>query len=463
MRWFSRLSLRGRLVLIGTSGLAVALLLGGILLVAVLRLVLVRSVDSGARHTADDVVQLIDAGNIPVPVPTAGTQFVQVLDARARVLSASIGADRLVPMLRPEELAQARSGAVVEVGGDRVGINGDLRVVAVADSIESRTVLVAVPVREVQQSIVTVERALLVAYPLLLAGLAVLAWRVVGWTLRPVEALRAGAEEITATRSGRLPVPDGRDEVHRLAVTLNDMLDRLDRARARQRAFVADAAHELRSPIASLRTQLEVAEHVGEPAPGADLRAEVDRLGRLVDDLLLLARADEGDPGLRRREPVELASLLAEAAAGCAGARVPVVPPAGDPQWTIGDPAGLRRVVDNLLSNAVRYAGTRVILSLRRAGQRVLISVADDGPGIPPADRDRVFQRFTRLDGARARDAGGAGLGLAIVQELVRMHGGSVTLADAGLGPLAGRGSAGVAGGGLLVTVNLPAVEPPDR
>jgi signal transduction histidine kinase len=463
MRWFSRLSLRGRLVLIGTSGLAVALLLGGILLVAVLRLVLVRSVDSGARHTADDVVQLIDAGNIPVPVPTAGTQFVQVLDARARVLSASIGADRLVPMLRPEELAQARSGAVVEVGGDRVGINGDLRVVAVADSIESRTVLVAVPVREVQQSIVTVERALLVAYPLLLAGLAVLAWRVVGWTLRPVEALRAGAEEITATRSGRLPVPDGRDEVHRLAVTLNDMLDRLDRARARQRAFVADAAHELRSPIASLRTQLEVAEHVGEPAPGADLRAEVDRLGRLVDDLLLLARADEGDPGLRRREPVELASLLAEAAAGCAGARVPVVPPAGDPQWTIGDPAGLRRVVDNLLSNAVRYAGTRVILSLRRAGQRVLISVADDGPGIPPADRDRVFQRFTRLDGARARDAGGAGLGLAIVQELVRMHGGSVTLADAGLGPLAGRGSAGVAGGGLLATVNLPAVEPPDR
>jgi signal transduction histidine kinase len=441
----------------------VALLLGGILLVAVLRLVLVRSVDSGARHTADDVVQLIDAGNIPVPVPTAGTQFVQVLDARARVLSASIGADRLVPMLRPEELAQARSGAVVEVGGDRVGINGDLRVVAVADSIESRTVLVAVPVREVQQSIVTVERALLVAYPLLLAGLAVLAWRVVGWTLRPVEALRAGAEEITATRSGRLPVPDGRDEVHRLAVTLNDMLDRLDRARARQRAFVADAAHELRSPIASLRTQLEVAEHVGEPAPGADLRAEVDRLGRLVDDLLLLARADEGDPGLRRREPVELASLLAEAAAGCAGARVPVVPPAGDPQWTIGDPAGLRRVVDNLLSNAVRYAGTRVILSLRRAGQRVLISVADDGPGIPPADRDRVFQRFTRLDGARARDAGGAGLGLAIVQELVRMHGGSVTLADAGLGPLAGRGSAGVAGGGLLATVNLPAVEPPDR
>src|SRR5262249_24440730 len=124
-----------------------------------------------------------------------------------------------------------------------------------------------------------------------------------------------------------------------------------------------------------------------------------------------LARADEGDPALRRREPVELAALLGEAAAGCAGARVPVLPPAGDPQWTMGDPAGLRRGVDNLVSKAVRYAGSRVTLSLRRAGQRVLVTVADDGPGIAPADRDRVFHRFTRLDGARARDAGGAGLG----------------------------------------------------
>ncbi|MBO0867072.1 MAG: HAMP domain-containing protein [Micromonosporaceae bacterium] len=449
MRWLHHLSLRGRLVLIGTLGLAVALALGGILLVAVLQLVLLRSVDTGARHTGEDVVQLIEAGDLPDTLPTTGTQFVQVLNDRSQILSASIGADRLVPLLRPEELALAQGGVVVQVGGDRVGINGDLRVAATraGSGAQARTVLVGVPVRDVQQSVLTVERALLVAYPLLLAGLAVLGWRVVGWTLRPVEALRAGAEEITATRTGRLPVPDGQDEVHRLAVTLNDMLDRLDRARTRQRAFVADAAHELRSPIASLRTQLEVAEHLGEPAPSADLRAEVDRLAGLVDDLLLLARADEGDPALHRREPVELAALLAGTAAGYTGSRVPVLLSPSDPQWTLGDPAGLRRVVDNLLSNAVRYAGTRVTLSLRRAGQRVLVAVADDGPGIPPADRDRVFQRFTRLDGARARDGGGAGLGLAIVNQLVRMHGGSVGLADAGPG--------------LLATVNLPAASPP--
>src|SRR5262249_37300866 len=151
-------------------------------------------------------------------------------------------------------------------------------------------------------------------YPLLLAALAALAWWVVGWTLRPVEALRQGAEEVSAAQVGRLPVPDGNDELHRLALTLNRMLDRLEASRSRQRAFVADAAHGLPSPIASLRTQLDVAAHVGEPPVIADLSVEVDRLGRLVDDLLLLARADDQDPNLRHREPVELRCLLCEVA-----------------------------------------------------------------------------------------------------------------------------------------------------
>jgi signal transduction histidine kinase len=442
--WFRRLSLRARLILIGVTGVAVALVLGGLLLVTVLRAVLIATVDDGARQTARDVAQLVQENSLSNPIPTSGTQYVQVLDRGATVRAASIGADRLVSLLTPAELRRARAGQVVVVGGGRLGLSGDLHVVAVetGSGSDTRIVVVAVPVRDVAQSLKAVRAAMIVAAPLLLGGLAVLAWRVVGWTLRPVEELRAGAEEISASHSGRLPVPEGDDEVHRLAVTLNRMLDRLESARMRQRAFVADAAHELRSPIASLRTQLDVADHLGEPAPTADLRAEVDRLARLVDDLLLLARADERDPALRRREPVELVGLVTEAAAACTGTRVSVLPPSGEPQWTSGDPVALRRAMDNLLSNACRHAATRVVLDVQRVGQRVLVTVVDDGPGIAAEDRERVFDRFTRLDDARARDEGGTGLGLAIVRELVRLHGGTVHLADAGPG--------------LRVTVNLP-------
>jgi signal transduction histidine kinase len=250
---------------------------------------------------------------------------------------------------------------------------------------------------------------------------------VVGAALRPVEELRTGAETITGGGSSdRLPVPNSQDEIHRLAVTLNDMLDRLARARARQRAFVADAAHELRSPLANMRTELEVAQRIGVPARVDDLLVDIERLTRLVDDLLLLARADD-EPAPARTEPVELGALLRETAEHYGAARVPVTVAGGPPQWTSGDPQALRHVLTNLVDNAVRHATSRVTL----AGVPDGFTVIDDGPGIAPADRERVFERFTRLDDARARDAGGAGLGLAIVQELVRRHGGTVTLADA--------------------------------
>ncbi|WP_425570997.1 sensor histidine kinase [Rugosimonospora acidiphila] len=417
-------------MLIGSVGLAVGLLLGGLLLVAVLHYVLIRAVDNGARGTADDIASLISADALADPIPTAGTQYIQVLDAQDRIRAASVGADRLRPLLHDDELARARSGHVVVVAANRIGLTGQLRVVAARST--DRTVLVAAPDRDVQESVLTVRDVLLIAYPLLVGALAGLAWHVVGWALAPVEALRQGAEEISGGQAGRLPVPEGDDEVHRLGMTLNRMLGRLDAARQRQRDFVADAAHELRSPIASLRTQLDVAAHIGEPASIPDLAVEVDRLGRLVDDLLLLARAEEGDPRLRRREPVELTALLRDVAPS--GARVPVHVTPGEPQWTIGDPGALRQVFDNLVTNAVRHATSRVTLAAGRSADRVVVTVTDDGPGIPAADRDRVFDRFTRLDDARARDSGGAGLGLAIVRELVRLHNGTIILGDAGPG-----------------------------
>jgi signal transduction histidine kinase len=434
VRWWRRLRLRTRLMIIGTGGLAAGFAIGGVLLTAALGYSLQRAVDSEALGTARDVAALVDAGALPQPVPVASGQIVQVVDARGRVRAASIGADRLVPLLRGAELPDVRAGHPRYLDGERAGVDGPLRVVAVpaGHSDDPQTVIVARPVAELARSAALLRSALLVAYPLLVLAAAALAWHTVGATLRPVEELRAGAEAITgAGGADRLPVPASGDEIHRLAVTLNDMLDRLVAAQARQQAFVADAAHELRSPLANMRTGVEVAQRLGDargwPALAEDLLVDIQRLTRLVDDLLLLARADE-HAALTRREPVDLAALAREVAGRHAGATIEV---AGGPLWTVGDPDALTRIVANLVDNAVRYRRTAVRIEAVRDGSYARVSVIDDGPGIAPADRERVFDRFTRLDDARARGSGGAGLGLAIVRELVRRHGGTVTLADA--------------------------------
>jgi len=316
-------------------------------------------------------------------------------------------------------------------------------------STDPVTVVVASGVGGLNEGLRVVRTALLVAVPLLLVAIGALAWLVVGAALRPVETLRRGAEEITGTATAaRLPVPTASDEVHRLAVTLNGMLDRLESARRHQRAFVADAAHELRSPLASLRTQLEVADRRPGALPPdltADLLTDVERLSRLVDDLLVLARLDE-EVALRRG-PVDLAAVVEEVVGRYAGARVPVtVVGAGQGAHVDGDVDVLQRVLGNLIDNAVRHASTSVTAELSTSDADAVLTVSDDGPGVPAAERERVFDRFTRLDAARSRlvdggaggradggadgGTGGAGLGLAIVRQAVRRHGGTVTLDD---------------------------------
>lgn len=442
--WRSRLpvlGLRGRLMAIGVFGLAVGLALGGVVLLGALGYVLQRTVDTEAFRTADAVALLAAEDALPDPLPVAGGQVrVQVIDAQGRIRAASIDADRLVPMVRPERLNGDRRQRL-EVPAERAGLAGPVRVVAVpaGTAADPLTVLVARSMADVRHSTHVVRTILLVAFPLLVAVLAAVAWRVVGATLRPVEALRRGAEEITGRAgTGRLPVPASADEIHRLAVTLNGMLDRLESARARQRAFVSDAAHELRSPLTNIRTELEVAQRLASrtdwTAVTANLLADTDRLSRLVDDLLLLARLDETPPA-RGTGPVELGTLLTEVAARYPSPPVRVAPPPG-PLWTVGNADELRRVLANLVDNAVRHAYGAVLLAVEAtpAGHPEaayhLVTVTDDGPGIPVADRERVFGRFTRLDDGRARDDGGAGLGLAIVWELVRRAGGRIALTD---------------------------------
>jgi signal transduction histidine kinase len=440
MRWWRRRTLRVRLLLIGVVGLTVGLLSGGVALVAALGYVLQRSVDSEVTRTASDIAEMVDRNRLPQPVPVAGSDLVQVVDANGRVRAASLDADRLVPILRPDEITSARSGRPLFVDGDRLGLNGPIRVVAVpaGPSDDQQTVLVGRSMADVFRGIHLLRTVLLVLFPLLVLVLAVVFWTAIGATLAPVESLRRGAEEITgASRAGRLPVPAGADEINALAVTLNGMLDRLEAGRTRQREFVADAAHELRSPLANMRTQLEVAQHLaaGPSAPDPDLLADLltdtKRLSRLVDDLLLLARTDES-VAIARPVPVDVTTLLRDAAA-----RYPTVSVSlpDDPLWTNGDPDALLRMVTNLLDNAVRYASSAVTLTSSGAASpapgSITITITDDGPGIPATDRERVFDRFTRLDDGRGRDDGGSGLGLAIVRELVRRHGGTVRLSDA--------------------------------
>lgn len=436
-------SLRARLTVVATALLGVGIAAGAVLLVLTGARTLQAAVDSGALQNAREVATLVDAERLPDPVPAGGegTAAIQVIDAQGRVRAASVGTDRLVPVLRPDELAQVRDGARLVVSGSRIGRDGPLRVVGVpaGPAGDPQTVVVAVDFGGARSGTRVLLVGLAVGAPLLLITVGAAMWMVTGRALRPVEELRRGAASLRGP--GRLPVPVAQDEIRRLAETLNDMLTRLDAAGARQRAFVSDAAHELRSPLASARTQLEVAAVVDAGTPAGELATDVlldvERLSRLVDDLLLLARTDEAPR--RPREPVDLVPLATDVVGRYAAARVAVTLDPREGEYVVrAEPGAVRRVLTNLVDNAVRHAASTVRVSV---GPGVL-TVADDGPGIPEADRERVFDRFTRLDAGRGRDQGGAGLGLAIVQQLVTALGGSVTLSDAAPG--------------LIATVHLP-------
>jgi signal transduction histidine kinase len=299
------------------------------------------------------------------------------------------------------------------VGAERAR---DLQTQRIVETAEGQITLISErSLEEVDETIESISDALLVGVPALVLLLGALTWFMAGRALRPVEAIRAEAAAITgSTIHRRVPVPATRDEVAALATTMNGMLDRLEDAASRQRRFVSDASHELRSPVASIRTQLEV----GLRRPDADwpriaerVLAEDARLEEAVADLVELARLDEDAPVTDLAE-VDLDEIVLE-------------------ECRRGRRDALTRVVRNLVDNAARHAETRVAVALRTDGSVVELVVEDDGPGIAPEDRDRVFERFTRLDEGRARDAGGMGLGLAVVRATVERHGGTVAVGDA--------------------------------
>ena len=363
-RGWRQLSLRARLLVIGVLGVAVALAVGSFALYGVLTLVSFRTLDNAGDATAAEVADLVDRDRLPDPIPVTGSQIVQVLDSRNRVVSASINGDRLTAVVTPGEVAAAREGRHPQVPGSRVGLDATLRISAAeaGPAGARRTVVVAQRTDDIADSQQILRLTLLTTYPLLLLVLALIAWRVIGAALRPVETLRATAERISGTgQDERLPVAASHDEVHDLAVTLNSMLDRLSTSRARQRAFIADAAHELRSPLSSMQTQLEVADRLGEgSAVTRDLQAEVTRMTGLVEDLLVLARLDRETSPARAPRPVDLRDVLLRVVRRQSGARVEVSAGALPEVVVHGDAEALGRVFDNLTDNAVRHANTAV-------------------------------------------------------------------------------------------------------
>ncbi|GAA1873259.1 HAMP domain-containing sensor histidine kinase [Myceligenerans crystallogenes] len=288
-------------------------------------------------------------------------------------------------------------------------------------------VYAAASLSQEEETVTNLTRLLLVGGPAVLVVVALVTWLVTGRALRPVEAIRAELAAITAGSDlhRRVPEPGTGDEIARLAQTTNNTLDHLQRSVDRQRRFVADASHELRSPIASLRTQLEVAVAHPQLLDLPEVLHDAERLQELAADLLLLARLDAGERPASGR--VDLTLLAHEHAA-----RRPIVDVVVHrPAETNGSASQLGQVLRNLLDNAERHAAGRVTLTVGQEGTTAVVAVGDDGPGVPPAERTRIFERFVRLDDARSRDDGGAGLGLAIARDVARRHGGDVVVSDA--------------------------------
>ncbi|MFF3373010.1 ATP-binding protein [Streptomyces sp. NPDC002680] len=449
-------SVRARATLGATLVVAVALVAAGTAVLLSLWSNLSGQASTQAERTARAVAADLAAG-------TAYDQLslddddrpVQVVDAAGRLVAASEDLERIsgtgVGAVRPQAVT-GDTGSSESTDDDSLsdgeidddvsftdgsatvdGDDADYRFAAVrveADGRGTLTVYAGAPLSAEQGAVSTALTVMLIGFPLLLGVVAGVTWLVTRRALRPVEGIRAEMAEITASEdlARRVPVPDTHDEVARLARTTNETLAALEASVERQRRFVADASHELRSPIASLRTQLEVGAAHPELLDVEGAVEDTVRLQRLAADLLLLARLDAGERPADAR--FDLAELVREQVEGRVGVTI-------ESQVSVeaaGSRGQLGRLLANLLDNAQRHARSAVTVAVRREGERVVVEVADDGDGVPEADRERVFERFVRLDDARSRDDGGAGLGLAIARDVAVRHGGTLTVREARTG-----------------------------
>ena len=418
-------TIRSRVTVVAAVLAAVLVVAMGLIVVIVLRAQLADTLDDSLRHRADALTALIEGGERPIPFDEDTAVRIAPANDVARLLG-DVGA---VPNW---DVGGATLVTLRSVDDRHVPLRMFMRTVAAPDG--PAVLQLATRLDDVNEPARIVVRSLAAAIPGVVALIALLVWWLVGRTLRPVERIRAEMADITVhDLSRRVPEPGTGDDIDRLAQTTNATLATLEQAVARQQRFVADASHELRSPIARMRAALEVDQV--DPAT-ADLAAthrgvldDTIALQQLVEDLLHLARSDARVAKARPPAPVDLDDVVRrEAAAVAARGRVRVRADRIDVAVVEGQPHELARAVRNLLDNAERHAVGAVTVSLTARDGAARLTIADDGPGIASAERERVFERFARLDDARTVSSGGTGLGLAITREIVTDHRGTVSV-----------------------------------
>jgi signal transduction histidine kinase len=401
-----------------------------------------RELTATAQQDARQVVAFNPTLRAPLFLPsdaTINSGLIQVI-VNGRLIGESRGLHHVPALWHPGKALVAPAPDLVPEAAR------DIEVVSmpVQSSGVNANVVVVVSLDQFDHTVADVRRVLEIGTPMLLGVVGIICWLIVGRALRPIELMRREVAEVAIVPGGRghhrVAEPGHDDEVGRLARTLNAMLDRMEASTERERRFVSDASHELRSPIANIRTELEVALHHPEAADWNQVASEVldqnERMERLVAGLLLLARSDEGSL-IEASEPTDLAAVVTGLVAD--------LPEEGPSLVLSAEPSAVRvpavyaeRMVANLIDNARRFASSTVTISVASAeadGRPVArVTVADDGPGVAAADRERIFERFVRLDEARDRDEGGFGLGLAIVADLSRFYGGSIRVGDDGPG-----------------------------
>ncbi|WP_417235191.1 ATP-binding protein [Arthrobacter sp.] len=430
--------MRKRTVFSAVAIMSVALVLAGLVLLVVLRTTLVSNARDLAVEQLGTVVEQIQSGDsegYAADMKDSGAEVAQVLGPDGTVVAATKGAID-VQLYGGPALAPGKSYVSGTPGLTRLLDFDDYMVAARGVSTPSGDVVVVVgaPTTIERDAVSTVGWILLVGVPVLLVLAGMLMWYLIGRALEPVERLRSTVAGITQRNlDGRVDLPNTGDEIDRLARTMNDMLARLQKADESQRRFVTDASHELRSPLASLVAGLEVA--AADPTgrtwldSAAMLQVQALRMGSLIEDLLTLAKIDDSGSQLRMSD-VDLDDVLHEEVRRVRLVSKHRFDTSLVPVRMTGDAHRLAQVFRNLVNNADRHAAQVIRVSLAVLDDEAIIRVDNDGDQIPEADRERVFDRFVRLDASRARESGGSGLGLAISQEIVLAHGGNIHVAD---------------------------------
>ena len=432
--------IRARSVASAVLVVLVALLAGGAGLVYLLQANLDSNARDAAQTRAEEVASMVQAQGVSstssdIQQESRSGQLVQILSSDGQVLGAS---SRVVDTM-PMSVARPAPGETTtdQLDLDHVGHGGDWMVVStgVEAGGTDYVVQVAIPIEVQHETVQTVTFFLLAATPLLVIGVGLAVWVLVGRALRAVENIRAEVATIDDQGlSRRVAVPATHDEIAALAETMNTMLDRLETSHRAQRSFVSDASHELRSPLATLTTSAELAAAGDEGTRTrllGTIGSELVRVRTLVDSLMTLARADAHDL-LTVREDVDVDDLVDAEVQRLRATSPHLVTVHIEPvRLTGGDPQRLAQALRNLIDNAERHAAGGIRLSLRRTNGHAVLDVDNDGPIVALTDRERIFERFVRLDESRSRDAGGSGLGLAIARTAIESHGGTLRIVDA--------------------------------